>query len=50
MDYKTIVRPFMIGGALVIMVFLIYQLNPLNLPNFLELKSLDLRFQIRGAV
>lgn len=50
MDYKTIVRPFMIGGALVIMVFLIYQLNPLNLPNFLELKSLDLRFQIRGVV
>jgi len=50
MDYKTLARPFMIGGALAIMVFLVYQLNPLNLANFLELKSLDLRFQIRGAV
>ena len=50
MDYKTLARPFMIGGALAIMVLLIYQLNPLNLANFLELKSLDLRFQIRGAV
>jgi len=50
MDDKTLVRPFTIGGALAIIILLIYQLNPLNLPNFLELKSLDLRFQIRGAV
>ncbi len=50
MDYKTLVRPFMIGGPLAVIVLLIYQLNPLNLAHFLELKSLDLRFQIRGEV
>ena len=31
MDYKTLVRPFMIGGPLAVIVLLIYQLNPLNL-------------------
>jgi len=50
MDYKTLVRPFTIGGILAMMILLTYQLNPFNLANFLELKSLDLRFQIRGAV
>ena len=50
MDYKTLVRPFTIGTILALVVFLVYQLNPLNLPHFLELKSLDLRFQLRGAM
>jgi len=50
MDYKTLVRPFTIGATLAGLVFLIYYLNPLNLPQFLELKSLDLRFQLRGAI
>jgi len=50
MDYKTIVRPLMIGATLAVWIFLIYYLNPLNLPHFLELKSLDLRFQLRGAI
>ena len=49
MDYKTLVRPIVIGGTLTVMVLLIYQLNPLNLAHFLELKSLDLRFQLRGV-
>jgi len=50
MDYKTIVRPLTIGATLAVWIFLIYYLNPLNLPHFLELKSLDLRFQLRGAI
>ncbi len=50
MDYKTIVRPFTIGATLAVWIFLIYYLNPLNLPHFLEIKSLDLRFQLRGAM
>jgi len=50
MDYKTLVRPFTIGAVLAGLVFLTYYLNPLNLPHFLELKSLDLRFQLRGAI
>jgi len=49
MDYRSLARPFSIGAALATLVVLIYYLNPLNLPQFLELKSLDLRFQLRGA-
>ncbi|MEC4679741.1 MAG: CHASE2 domain-containing protein, partial [Nitrospirota bacterium] len=50
MDYRSLVRPFTIGAALATLVLLIYYLNPLNLPQFLELKGLDLRFQLRGAI
>ena len=50
MNYRTLVRPFSIGVALASLVLLIYHVNPLNLPQFLELKSLDLRFQLRGAI
>ena len=50
MDVKSFIRPFAIGATLAALVFLIYNLDPLGLLYELELKSFDLRFQIRGPV
>ncbi len=41
------IRPLIIGAALCALVFLSYHLG---LPDILELKSLDVRFQIRGSI
>jgi len=50
MDYKTFLRPFTIGAVLASLVFLIYQFDLGNLLSDLELKTYDLRFQIRGTI
>jgi len=50
MDVKSFIRPITIGATLAALVFLIYNLDPLGLLYELELKSYDLRFQIRGPV
>ncbi|MBI4489383.1 MAG: CHASE2 domain-containing protein, partial [Deltaproteobacteria bacterium] len=47
MEYKKLIRPLIIGASLATLVFLSYHRDLLNIP---ELKSLDLRFQIRGAL
>ena len=47
MEYKKLIRPLIIGAALVLVVFLAYQRGLLDT---FELKSLDLRFQIRGVI
>lgn len=47
MEYKKLIRPLIIGVALATLVFLSYHRGLLDIP---ELKSLDLRFQIRGAI
>ncbi len=45
--YKKLIRPLIIGFALAALVFLSYHLGKLEI---LELKTLDLRFHIRGVV
>jgi adenylate cyclase len=47
MELKKLVRPVIIGVLLAIVVFLSYQRGLLDV---LELRSLDLRFQIRGPI
>jgi adenylate cyclase len=47
MDYKKLLRPLIIGITLTLVVFLTYRQGLLEMP---ELKSLDLRFQVRGAI
>ncbi|MFQ5903916.1 MAG: CHASE2 domain-containing protein [Candidatus Binatia bacterium] len=47
MEYSKLIRPLIIGVTLSALVFLSYHRGLLEVP---ELKSLDLRFQIRGPV
>ncbi|MBI3326107.1 MAG: adenylate/guanylate cyclase domain-containing protein [Nitrospinae bacterium] len=47
MTYTKIIRPLAIGTILAALVFLSYARGLLDFP---ELKSLDIRFQIRGAI
>ncbi len=47
MNLKQIVRPLLIGALLAALVFLLHHRGLLDT---LELKSLDLRFKVRGAV
>ncbi len=47
MEFKKLLRPLLIGAFLAVLVFVAYQRGLLDV---LELKSLDLRFQIRGTV
>jgi adenylate cyclase len=47
MEFKNVFRPLLIGAFLAALVFTAYQRGLLDV---LELKSLDLRFQIRGPI
>jgi adenylate cyclase len=47
MEYKKLIRPLIIGISLALLTFLSYDHGLLD---FAELKSLDLRFQIRGPL
>jgi adenylate cyclase len=47
MEFKKLLRPLLIGAFLAALVFTAYQRGLLDV---LELKSLDLRFQIRGRI
>jgi adenylate cyclase len=47
MEFKKLLRPLSIGALLAALIFTIYQRGLLDVA---ELKSLDLRFQIRGPI